>query len=120
MAKRKHDMNVTEQQPQPVAQASSDRAQEPAAIDAPTAAHKTQGRPILDRYGQDRRFWPADRPMPDGYRKVRRGLQPCPRCRRVLTDDGGQAVVCRSSRDHMVFLRCRVCSAQWQLPVKYD
>ena len=66
----------------------------------------------------DRRFWPAGVPLPTEYRKARRNTLPCPKCRRVLLDDGGQAVVCTSSGSGVAFFRCKACGERWKLGVK--
>lgn len=67
----------------------------------------------------DRRFWPEDTPMPETWVKVRRAL-PCRKCRRVLLDDNGQAVVCISSANQLAWFRCRACGHRFKLPVQDD
>lgn len=49
-------------------------------------------------------FWPKDRPMPQIYR---RPPVPCPTCRRLLTDDGGRAVVLRYTDGGIASFRCK-------------
>jgi hypothetical protein len=61
-------------------------------------------------------FWPDGEDLPDHY--IRRRLQPCPECRRVLTAAGGQAVVCTASRNDEAYLRCKSCGHSWAMPVK--
>ncbi len=63
-----------------------------------------------------KRHWPRDRPMPEHY--VKRAPLPCPKCRRVLLDHGGQAVVCQSGGSEVVQLRCKSCGHRWLMPVK--
>lgn len=65
-------------------------------------------------------MWPADRPMPTVYR---RPPIPCLNCRRLLTDDGGRAVLVRSVSKGLAYFRCRCCGhggagrPQFKLPV---
>lgn len=61
------------------------------------------------------RHWPDDTPMPEYYYKQ---TIPCPYCRRVLLDEGGQAVVCTCSREHEAWFRCRGCGSGFAMPVK--
>ena len=67
----------------------------------------------------DRRFWPADKPLPDYY-TIHRKHRPlaCPRCRRVLLDTNSQAVVCRYVAANTAGFRCRNCGNQWSLPLR--
>lgn len=66
----------------------------------------------------DRRFWPASEPMPDVWYKLRQRFVPCPKCRRLLRDNGSQAAVCTASGSGVAFFRCRECGHRWQLPVR--
>lgn len=67
---------------------------------------------------RDRRFWPEDDPLPDHYVKLRARRNPCPKCRRLLLDDGGQATCCTSSaRGDRSYFRCKSCGHRWSLPV---
>ena len=63
--------------------------------------------------------WPKDRELPQYHVKSRR-VQPCrsPTCRRLLLDNGGQAVVCTSSGHEIAWFRCRACGHRFCLPVK--
>ena len=63
-------------------------------------------------------FWPEGVAMPFVVRKVRRGLVPCPKCRRVQVADGGQVAVCTHSREDLTYFRCRECGKRWKLPVE--
>lgn len=63
---------------------------------------------------EDRRFWPADKPLPTVYA---RPPIPCERCRRVLADDMGRAVIVVSRPAGLAWLRCRCCRHRWKLPV---
>jgi len=56
--------------------------------------------------------------MPQTFRKAKRELVPCPKCRRILLDDTGQAVIVASSGAKLVALRCRACDHRFQLPVE--
>lgn len=80
---------------------------------------RDQQRDELERLSRpehpDRRHWPADEPFPSVY--VKR-VTPCPKCRRVLTDDGGRSAVVTSSASDIAWFRCRTCGHRWQLPVK--
>jgi len=68
---------------------------------------------------QDPRFcWPKSKKLPQFVVKARRRPQPCPRCRRLRLDDGGQAVICTSSRQDIAWFRCQNCRHRWSLPVK--
>ena len=64
---------------------------------------------------RDRRFWPADKPLPDFYIKQ---AVPCPKCRRIRSDDGGRATICTSSGAAVAFFRCRCCEHRWKMAVK--
>lgn len=61
------------------------------------------------------RYWPPDQPLPTAY--VRQRL-PCPTCRCVTTDDGGQAAVLRSTAADLAYLRCRACGHKWKLRLR--
>lgn len=76
------------------------------------------GRHPLPPPERDRCFWPEGAKLPGFYYKTRRQMVPCPGCRRLLTDDGGQAAICTSSGRLIVWFRCRCCDHRWQLPVK--
>lgn len=62
------------------------------------------------------RLWPADKPLPEYH--VKRRPMPCPACRRVYLDNGGQAVACMSSREDTAWFRCRDCGHRFEMPVK--
>lgn len=49
-------------------------------------------------------FWPKDKPMPGVYK---RPPVPCPTCRRLLTDEGGRAVVLRYTDGGIASFRCK-------------
>lgn len=53
-------------------------------------------------------YWPKDKPLPTVYR---RPPIPCLNlaCRRLLTDDGGRAVLVRNVVAGIAYFRCRVC-----------
>jgi len=76
------------------------------------------GRPGCVQQGPDPRYWPASQPLPTAWPKVRRQRPPCPKCRRILLEDGGQAVVVTTSGHEVAFFRCKACGKRWQLPVK--
>lgn len=57
-----------------------------------------------------RAMWPADKPLPEAYVR-QRVLVPCVYCRRLLTDDGGQAVRCRTIDGGIAYLECMCCGA---------
>jgi len=61
------------------------------------------------------RLWPEGDTLPTTYQP--RPKLPCPHCRRVLMDNGGQAVVAASVGQETAFLRCKSCGHRWQLPV---
>ena len=69
---------------------------------------------------EDGVLWPQDVPMPNEWHKPRRRALPCPNCRRVLTDEKGQAVICMSSGGNgaSAWFRCRCCGHRWPLPVR--
>lgn len=71
--------------------------------------------PVQHRMG---RFWPEGEPLPTTYKKHVRRAMPCPKCRRVLTDVGGQAAICRSSGADMAYFQCKVCDHRWGLGVE--
>jgi len=61
---------------------------------------------------EDRRFWPEDKPFP----KVLHVRQnPCPKCRRIYLDDGGQNSVTTSTRGVISFHRCKSCGHRWKM-----
>ncbi len=66
----------------------------------------------------DVRFWPEKAKLPQVYRKPRRELLPCEKCRRVYLDDLKQAVECRSSGGDIAWFRCKACGHTWKLPVE--
>jgi len=68
---------------------------------------------------EDRRLWPADKPMPTHWIKTPVRVMPCPKCRRVYETKGGygQAVVCMSSGFDLAAFRCRCCGHRFTLPV---
>lgn len=63
-------------------------------------------------------FWPAGKPMPKTWHRAPRQSLPCPKCRRLLLDDRGQAVVCASSGTDIAYFRCRACGHRWALAVE--
>ena len=64
------------------------------------------------------RWWPPKVEIPKVYLKVRRQPPPCPSCRRVRTDEGRQAAVCKSSGNNVAWFRCKCCGHSWALPVQ--
>lgn len=74
---------------------------------APDAPHKHQSK-----------FWPEGQATPTSYIKARRQVVPCPRCRRLLLDNGAQSTACTSSGHDVAFFRCRACGHRWKLAVK--
>lgn len=62
-------------------------------------------------------FWPAGEPLPQAWSRERR-YQPCPECRRVRMDGGGQAVILRATDKDVVYLRCKACGHQWKMVVQ--
>jgi len=78
-------------------------------------ASRTRIAELQQRTKPDVRHWPKDKPLPTYW--VKRS-SPCPKCLRLLTDEGGQASVVTSSGDTVVFFRCKCCGHRWQLPVK--
>lgn len=60
------------------------------------------------------KFWPNGMPMPETYGRRR---VPCPNCRRVFMDGGGQAVLCQSTSGGVAYLRCRVCGYHFKMEV---
>ena len=77
-------------------------------------------RETSDKLREGRLYWPADKELPSVFRKQRRELVPCAKCRRVRLDNGGQAVVCTSSGVDLAWFRCKICGARWKLGVEYD
>lgn len=65
-----------------------------------------------------RRYWPKNKPLPEFHIKARRAPLPCPECKRVLLNDGGQNVACLHSGTDVARFRCRACGYTWMLPVK--
>lgn len=61
--------------------------------------------------------WPEDRPLPTKYH---RPPVPCPTCRRLLTDDGGRAVVLKATHGGIAYFRCRATKdcPEFKLPVE--
>lgn len=59
--------------------------------------------------------WPPGKPLPQSYL---RQTQPCPRCRRLLLDNGRQAVVLVTTEDRLAHLRCRECGYRWKLMIE--
>jgi hypothetical protein len=71
--------------------------------------------------GQDGRpqTWPEDQPLPEFHDAAR--VQPCPACRRLRLQDGGQAVAVSTSgyageNPRLAHYRCRACGHRWCLP----
>ena len=79
---------------------------------------ETQEPPVETQEPPDRYHWPVGVPIPDVYLKVRRQPPPCPECRRVRTDEGGQSSVCQSSGSDVAWFRCKCCGHSWPLPVR--
>ena len=73
---------------------------------------------VPDELTGDRRFWPPDKPMPGFWPKTRRILNPCPACKRILLDNGGQASICTSSGNDVAFFKCKACGHNWQLGIR--
>ena len=67
---------------------------------------------VIETREPDRRFWPEGKPMPEYYERPR---QPCPECKRVALDDGGQAVALAQSGKDVVYLRCKSCGHRWKM-----
>jgi hypothetical protein len=67
---------------------------------------------------RDRRYWPIGKALPMTYRKIRREPPPCPKCRRIRTDAGGQSAACISSGKDRAVFRCNLCNHRWQLGVE--
>jgi len=61
------------------------------------------------------RFWPAGQEMPKCY--IRHRKYPCPRCRRLVLPNGGQAVIC-SGLGEKANMRCKGCGHTFVLGVK--
>jgi len=79
---------------------------------------EVQPSPVETHVEQNGRFhWPANKPFPEFYVKLRREPVPCPRCRRVRLYDLSQAAVCTSS-GKTAWFRCRQCGYRWEMPVK--
>jgi len=68
----------------------------------------------------DPKFWPKGVPFPDSVVKLRPRFIPCPHCRRVRLDNGGQAVAVTSSGPDIVWFRCRACDTRFKLAVKAE
>lgn len=81
--------------------------------DPPIEAHA----PPVETPEDDGRFWPAGQDMPTRWIKLSRRRLPCPKCRRLFLDDGGQAVGCLSSGGEVAYFRCRACDHTFALPV---
>ncbi len=79
---------------------------------------ETQTPPVMVQRPRAERFWPKGAAMPTVYLKVRRQSPPCPECRRVRTDVGGQSSRCTSSGTVVAWFRCICCGHCWQLAVK--
>lgn len=73
-------------------------------------------RPLPEVVARPGLLWPEKEPMPTYYRKPR--ALPCPSCRRVRLDCGGQACVTQRVGVGLAYLRCRQCSHRWSLPVE--
>lgn len=63
-----------------------------------------------------RKHWPKGEKLPTHH--IKRQIMPCPKCRRIRTDDGNQATTCAHSGETVVFYKCRCCKHRWQMPVK--
>lgn len=87
--------------------------------DGPT---QVRGEPVPHALGRhlDQRhpntFWPEGVPLPATYQK--RPLVPCRKCRRLLLDDLGQAVVCKCTANGKAYLECRACGEKFELAVE--
>ena len=79
---------------------------------------ETQAPPVTIQRPPVERFWPKGTAMPTVYLKMRRQPPPCPNCRRVRTDVGGQAAVCKSSGADVAWFRCKCCGHCWPLAVR--
>ena len=62
-----------------------------------------------------RNFWPQDLEMPAEYLPSRR-IYPCPSCKRVRLDDGGQNTIIKARDEKNVFMTCKTCNFKWSLP----
>lgn len=108
-------LEAMEELDQHATQLESARARVQGQIDARAQAEQSEKEE--DEY-QTRHFWPKGKELPREYLKIKARTQPCPKCRRVLLDFGGQAVSCLSSREDVAFFRCKSCSHRWKLGVK--
>ncbi len=70
---------------------------------------------VVTRKSHPTYFWPEDRDMPTTYIPARMRLG-CPRCKRVLRDNSGQAVHCRGMHAGTAYFGCYVCSHRWSMP----
>jgi hypothetical protein len=87
-------------------EASWEKGWDDAAPEPPGPAPRPEPAPAR----HPRAMWPADQPMPKAYVR-QRVLVPCPHCRRLLTDEGGQAVRCRTIDGGIAYLECMCCGA---------
>lgn len=60
-------------------------------------------------------FLPPGAQLPTHYLKT--SPVPCPKCRRILLDDSGQAVLQRYTFGDIVTLLCQACGHSWRLPI---
>lgn|SRR3990167_1261010 len=87
------------------------RVQEPVVKVAEIQVHH---RSLSPRY-----FWAEDKPLPETYIRQKR-TDPCQLCRRVLADDGGQAVLLKTTNKGVAYFRCRHCRGEFKLRVEGD
>jgi len=62
--------------------------------------------------------WPKDKPLPTHKVTHRREPMPCPKCRRIRLDDGGQATVATTTEKLIAWFRCRACGHRFCMPIK--
>lgn len=103
-------LGITSQQPPPLsAPADPELAERGPAAEPPTREGSEPG--------ARSRFWPEGEKLPAVHVKPLRRLLPCQKCRRVLLDDGGQALACQSSGE-ISWWRCRACGHLSKYPVR--
>ncbi len=68
------------------------------------------------KVAQGRLFWPVGMKKPTHYIKSQK--RPCPKCNRLLTDIGGQAVATKGITKSVAYLLCKNCGHQWKMPIK--
>lgn len=97
---------------------SPKRMRVPGEIHIPEPPVGREDPPVTSPVTPDRRFWPLDRPTPTVWIRIRRMPLPCPKCRRVLLDDGGQNSVCKGTHQTIAYFRCKSCQHVWKMKVQ--